>query len=259
MLQIETMSFFADNIRLLRGKKKISQAELAAKLIITRSAYAAYESGRIQPGPDILIKMSKYFNISIDLLLTVDIGKYPLEEMINLPNNRIILPIVVDQQGNNYIEIVTQTASMGYLKGFSDPEYIEGLSRMSLPFLGHGKYRAFVADGDSMPPFVDKTKVIGEYVEKLEDLKKGNKYIFVTLEGITFKTFVEKKGNTITVSADNSLYEPYDIASENILEIWKYINGILPKDYNLSYSNEVDLHQIIQELRKDIKVLNSKL
>lgn len=259
MLQIETMSFFVDNIKLLRSKKKISQAELAAQLIITRSAYAAYESGRVQPGADILIKMSKYFNISIDLLLTVDIGKYPLEEMINLPNNRIVLPVVVDPKGNNYIEIVAQKASMGYLKGFSDPEYIEGLSRMSLPFLRHGKYRAFMADGDSMPPFVDKTHVIGEYVEKLEDLKKGNKYIFVTSDGITFKTLVENKGNAITVSADNSFYESYDIALENVLEIWEYTSGILPKDYNLGYSNEINLHQIIQELRKDIKKLNSKL
>jgi tartrate dehydratase beta subunit/fumarate hydratase class I family protein len=52
--------------------------------------------------------------VSIDLLLTVDIRKYPLEDVVNLPANKVLLPIVVDTEGNNFIEIVPQKASMGY-------------------------------------------------------------------------------------------------------------------------------------------------
>jgi hypothetical protein len=40
-----------------------------------------------------------------------------------------------------------------------------------------------------MPPFADQSILIGEYVEKLEDLKANKEYIFVTQEGITYKTF----------------------------------------------------------------------
>lgn len=94
------------------------------------------------------------------------------------------------------------------MNGFSDPEYIESLSRIQLPFLGHGVFRVFMADGDSMPPFADGTCVIGEYVEKLEDLKKGKEYMFITLEGYTFKTFVKRSKTTLTVTADNALIKP---------------------------------------------------
>jgi len=47
----------------------------------------------------------------------------------------IVLPIRVDSDGNNEIEIIPQKASMGYLNGYGDPEYIEGLETISLPFL----------------------------------------------------------------------------------------------------------------------------
>ncbi|MCY0976397.1 helix-turn-helix domain-containing protein [Chryseobacterium wangxinyae] len=254
------MSFFADNIRLLRGKKKISQAELAAQLIITRSAYAAYESGRIQPGADILIKISKHFNISIDLLLTVDIGKYPLEDVLKLQDNRIVLPIVVDKLGNNSIEVIPQKASMGYLSGYSDPEYIESLQRISLPFLTNGKYRAFPAKGDSMPPFRDGSYIIGKYIENIEDLKPNKSYIFVTLnDGISYKRLKEKSKKKITVSADNSFYEPYDISLGEIVEIWQYASGIFPEDFEADQLDSYHLKDMFLELRKDIRGLDDKI
>jgi len=260
LLQIVTMSFFADNIRLLRGRKKISQEDLAGILVITRSAYAAYESGRVQPAPEILIKISRYFNISIDLLLTVDIRKYPLEKMINLTDNRIVLPVVVDPQEKGFIEIIPHKASMGYLNGYSDPEYIESLQRISLPFLTNGKYRAFPADGDSMPPFSDGSYIIGKYVEKIQDLKPDKAYIFVTRnEGITYKVFVSKNKQSITVRADNSYYEPYDIPMSAILEIWQYATGLLPEDYRIyNEPDTMSVKEMYLELKKDIKKLRSK-
>ena len=126
---------FSDNIVFLRGKKNKSQHKLAGELILTRSRYVSYEYGAAEPPIEVLIRISKYFNISIDLLVTVDIRKFPLEEMVNLPGNKILLPVVVDPEGNNYIEIVPQKASMGYLKGFSDPEYIESLQKCIYLFL----------------------------------------------------------------------------------------------------------------------------
>ncbi|AZB29781.1 hypothetical protein EB354_11250 [Chryseobacterium balustinum] len=99
-----------------------------------------------------------------------------------------MLLVVVDPEGNKFIEIFPQKASMGYLNGFSDPEYIESLPRIQLPFLGHGIFRGFMADGDSMPPFAYGTCVIGEYVE----LKSGKEYMFITTEDYTFQTFSKK-------------------------------------------------------------------
>ncbi|MCU7614363.1 helix-turn-helix domain-containing protein [Chryseobacterium sp. GMJ5] len=254
------MSIFSDNIRFLRGKRNLSQQSFAESIGMSRVRYSKYEDGRSEPPYEILISISKFFNISIDLLLTLDIKKYPLEEMLQLSDKRILLPIIVDQSGNNSIEIIPQKASMGYLSGYSDPEYIENLQRISLPFLTHGKYRAFPAQGDSMPPFKDGSYIIGKYVENIEDLKSGKSYIFITLDdGITYKRLNAKKENFITVSADNEFYEPYDIDLKNIVEIWQYASGIFPEEFDTDSPHNYNVKDLFLELRKDIKELNHKI
>ena len=254
------MSIFSENIRFLRAQKNLSQQELADRISMSRVRYSKYEDGRSEPPYELLIKISKYFNISIDLLLTVDIRKYPLEEVLKLPNNRIVLPVVVDKLGNNSIEIVPQKASMGYLSGYSDPEYIESLQRISFPFLTNGKYRAFPAKGDSMPPFKDGSYIIGKYVENIDDLKPNKSYVFVTLnDGISYKRLVSRNRKSITVAADNSFYEPYDISLGEIVEIWQYASGVFPEDFEPYPLDRHNLKDMFLELRKDIKGLDDKV
>ncbi|GAA5102396.1 hypothetical protein GCM10023210_43400 [Chryseobacterium ginsengisoli] len=226
------MSIFSENIRLLRGKLGKTQRELSEQIQITSSRYSSYENGKSKPPVDVLIRISKIFHVSIDLLLSIDLKKHSLEDMLKLPDNRIVLPVVIDQNGNESIEIVSQKASMGYLTGYSDPDYIESLQRISLPFLKNGKFRAFPADGDSMPPFKDGSFIIGKYMEGINDLKSGNTYVFITLnDGITYKRLKAKNKNSITVSADNTFYEPYDIPFGEIVEVWQYATGIFPEDF----------------------------
>ncbi|WP_407404615.1 XRE family transcriptional regulator [Chryseobacterium sp.] len=253
------MSVLSDNIRFLRGRQNISQQKISEFLMITRVRYAKYEDGTSEPPIEILLRISKYFNLSIDLLLTIDIRKYPLEDILKLPDNRIVLPIVVDQLGNNSIEIVPQKASMGYLSGYSDPEYIENLQRITLPFLTGGKYRAFPAQGDSMPPFKDGSYIIGKYVEHIDDLKTNKSYIFVTLnDGISYKRLVTTNEKSITVAADNSFYKPYDIPSREIIEIWQYASGIFPEDFEPDNFENYNLKDMFLEIRRDIQELDQK-
>ena len=199
------MSILSDNMRFLRTMQKFSQQKIADTLFITRGRYAKYEDGSSEPPIEILMRISKYFSISIDLLVGVDLRKYPLEEMLNLPDNRVLVPITVDTSGNNQIEIIPQKASMGYLNGYSDPDYIESLQTISLPFLRNGKYRAFPASGDSMPPYKDGTYIVGKYVENLADLKTDKTYIFIKInDGIIYKRFQFHEGNFLCVKSDNT-------------------------------------------------------
>ncbi|KFF14096.1 XRE family transcriptional regulator [Chryseobacterium soli] len=254
------MSIFSDNIRFLRTQKNLSQQELADQILMSRVRYSKYEDGRSEAPYELLIRISKYFNLSIDLLLTVDIRKYPLEDVLKLPDNRIVLPVVVDQLGNNSIEIVPQKASMGYLSGYSDPEYIESLQRISLPFLTNGKYRAFPVQGDSMPPFKDGSFIIGKYVENIDDLKQNKSYVFVTLnDGISYKRFTSRNKKSITVVADNSFYKPYDIPLGEVVEIWQYASGIFPEDFEPDRLENYNLKEMFLEIRKDIQGLDEKI
>ncbi|MEI7487015.1 MAG: LexA family transcriptional regulator [Chryseobacterium sp.] len=254
------MSIFSENIRFLRTQKNLSQQELADRISMSRVRYSKYEDGRSEAPYELLIRISKYFNVSIDLLLTVDIRKYPLENVLKLPDNRIVLPVVVDELGNNSIEIVPQKASMGYLSGYSDPEYIENLQRITLPFLTGGKYRAFPAQGDSMPPFKDGSYIIGKYVENIDELKPNKSYVFVTLnDGISYKRFTSRNKKSITVAADNSFYKPYDIPLGEVVEVWQYASGLFPEDFEPDQLENYNLKEMFLEIRKDIQGLDEKI
>ena len=54
----------------IRKKKKYSQLKVALELSISREALSHYENGKRSPDLDMLIKLSHYFGVSIDYLIT---------------------------------------------------------------------------------------------------------------------------------------------------------------------------------------------
>jgi transcriptional regulator with XRE-family HTH domain len=247
------MSLFSDNLRALRIKHKISQEKLAENLQITRGRYVKYEDGTSEAPYDILKKMAYYFHISIDLLLSVDVRKIDIEDMLKLENNRLILPIQVDREGENFIEVVTQKVKAGYLNGYSDPEYIESLQQISLPFLGTGKHRGFPVEGDSMPPHEDGSIIIGRYVEKLGEVQDGKTYILITRnEGMVYKRLNKNKKNALVLESDNSFYPNYEVPLSDILEIWEYQCNIGRSDKKQELNEIESMKEILLEVKRDI-------
>lgn len=254
------MSILSDNIRYLRGQLELSQQKVADALLITRGRYSKYEDAAADPPLDILLKISKYFNVSIDLLLSVDIRKYPLDTIINLPSNKIVIPVVVDNAGENKIEIIPHKASMGYLNGYGDPEYIESLQTISLPFLRNGKFRAFPAKGDSMPPYNDGTFIVGKFIEHPDYMTLNRTFIFVTRsEGITYKRYIGKTSAGLIVNADNSFYKPYEILFTDIYEIWEFACAINTEEFILNNLDSTNLADVLENLQRDIEILRKQL
>ncbi len=251
------MLHIADNLKYLRNKRNLSQTEAAEAMQLHRDRYRKYEDGSNTPPAEILVAISRFYHVSIDLLLTVELRKVPPEQLLQLENNRILFPITVDPKGDNLIEVVLQKAKAGYLGGYSDPEYIESLPQVSVPFLGSGKYRGFPVEGDSMPPLGDGSIVVGEYMESLSGLKRGNTYILVTVnEGIVYKRLQQLQGDLLWVESDNDFYPPYTVPAEEVLEIWEYRFHIgrthrkedkLPDSFHAMW---MDLRQEIGKLRK---------
>ena len=253
------MSILSENMRHLRGQQKYAQQKIADDLLITRGRYAKYEDGSSEPPIEILIRLSKYYRISIDLLVGLDLSKYTLEKMMKLPDNRTILPITVDEKGENKIEIIPEKAQMGYLQGYSDPGYIEKLQTISLPFLRNGKFRAFPASGDSMPPFKNGTFIVGKYVENVSDLKSNKTYIFITQnEGVVYKRFEKKTARNITVSSDNPLYKPYDIKLSELVEIWEYACSINTVEFETETLDMMTVKDMFLSLKKEIDLIKKR-
>lgn len=238
----------ATNIRVLRELKKLSQEALATELDITRARLGAYEENRNEPPIELIIKLADYFQISIDALLRADLRKTNPEHLIKIGSNRTLLPIVVDKENNDRIEVVTQKASAGYLNGYGDPDYIEKLPLMNLPFKVTGKHRAFPIKGDSMPPLKNGDFVIGKYVESITGVKNGNTYVLVTKEeGVVYKrAYKNDNQNLLELHSDNRNYSPYQVRLSEVLELWEFVCCLNISDKK---EEEISLGSVMQMLR----------
>ena len=56
-------------LKLIRKQKKYNQLKVAMDLSISREALSHYENGKRSPDIDMLVKLSQYFNVSIDFLI----------------------------------------------------------------------------------------------------------------------------------------------------------------------------------------------
>lgn len=238
-------------------KKELSQSKVAESLAISRDRLAKYEEGKSQPPLEILVRLSRYYHVSTDLLLTVDIRKVDMDGLIRLEDNHILLPVAVDARGEHAIEIIPHRAKASYLAGYSDPEFIESLQHVSLPFLGSGKFRLFAIDGDSMPPHKDSSYIVGRYVEKLEEMKAGKSYIVVTPDGMAYKRLGSRKGNALVLESDNSFYAPFEVKASEILQVWEYAGSIATEEIDASDLAPESVKDMLQEIRKDVAALRA--
>ena len=167
--------YFTSNIKILRKRKGRTQDEVAFTLKLKRSTLSGYENGVAQPGIEVLIAFSGYFNISIDTLLKVDMSKLSESQLGELErgydayvkgSNLRVLTTSVNSDKRENIELVPEKAKAGYTTGYADPEYIGELPVFTLPFLSDKrKYRTFQLKGDSMLPIPDGSWVTGEFLQ----------------------------------------------------------------------------------------------
>lgn len=240
------MSILSENLKVLRARKELGQQGLADILAITRGAYQKYEEGKSEPPHVNLIKLSNYYSITIDILLQVDLRKTDPSDLLKL-DNRLLFPVQVTDDDRQPIEIIPESAQAGYTLGYGDPEFIQSLETMSLPFLGGGKFRTFPITGDSMLPNVKSgSYVVGEYVEHLSAVKNGKTYIILTRDdGMAYKRVV-KGVKSLELHSDNKYYEPYTITTNDINELWEFKAVIsLEDDEPVTVTNEQILDSIV--------------
>jgi len=246
------------NIRHLRTLRKFSQERFADELGWTRSMVGSYEEGRSEPPIDRLIDLSIYFNLPIDILVKNDLRKATDTSFIQIGSQRVLFPITVDENNDDLIEIVPTKASAGYLAGYADPEYIEQLQKIKLPFLPTGTHRAFPINGDSMLPVKDGSFIVAKYVEDIKDIKDGKTYIVLTKDdGLVYKRVynqIEKRG-TLELKSDNKAYEPYQVNMGDVLELWEFTCCINTQEYNEKELKMSSIMNMFQELKVELEAV----
>ena len=263
--------YFTSNIKFLRKRRGRTQDDVAVALNLKRSTLSGYENGVAQPGIDILVSFSGYFNMSIDTLLKIDMTSLSESQLGELErgydayikgSNLRVLTTTVDPGNRENIELVAEKAKAGYTTGYADPEYIGELPVFTLPFLSDKrKYRTFQLKGDSMLPIPDGSWVTGEFLQDWMNIVSGKAYIVFTLnDGIVFKILennIPQDGKLVLFSL-NPLYEPYEVHINEVKEIWKFVNYIsseLPEPV----LPEKQIFQSIAQMKNDLYRIKAKL
>jgi transcriptional regulator with XRE-family HTH domain len=208
------------NLKYLRKLRGWTQEEFAQKLDIKRSLIGAYEEERADPRLDVLEIIADMFKLSLDELLLKDLSSVESTGTYLQKRRLLKTSLAADR---NLIHFVPVKAAAGYLTSYADTEFIDELNTFTLPMLSGGHYRAFEIIGDSMMPTPSGSIIVGEKVESIDDVKNGMAYIVVSKnEGIVYKRIQKNNKNKskMTLESDNQSFQPYQINTADIVELW---------------------------------------
>jgi transcriptional regulator with XRE-family HTH domain len=248
------MSVAGQNLKYLRKLRGWTQEEFAAKLGIKRSLLGAYEEERAEPRIDVLEIVGDMFKLTLDELLRKELS----DAKGNYLSKRRAQKMT---SATNDIQLVPVKAAAGYLAGYADPEFLDELNTFTLPMLAPGNYRAFEIVGDSMLPTTSGSVIVGEKVDDLDEVKSNQTYIVVSRnEGIVYKRVMKnnKSRTKLTLVSDNTAYQPYNVNTDDVLEVWR-AQMIISKA-NIQQRWDVNqLANLVSNLQDQVSSLKKKM
>ncbi len=226
------MIFFSENIKRLRLKKEVSQAEMAVSIGIPRTTLSSYEQNVSQPDMEGLLVIANYFGVDVNDLLTkrlaIDIqlnekgriNKKAKNAQIDAPvksNNYPIEPILTLTSEPsffyqpNVLDAERKTAAV-ILQMLQDADKGLIAPTLYLPNLGTGRHLRIQIADDSMYPLIkDKDIVIATKVpEGPSGLKDGQVYIcFNKDDNVDCRRLYRAENDQVEMMPDNEDYKPY--------------------------------------------------
>ena len=112
---------FSDTLKKLREKNKLTQEQLAEKLMISKATVSHYEQGINKPNLDTIIKLAEIFDVSVDYLLGRTSVSTPFSSLKKSFTSEISLDdfitmlLSLDEQQQN--DLITQ---MEYIRFHND-------------------------------------------------------------------------------------------------------------------------------------------
>jgi transcriptional regulator with XRE-family HTH domain len=250
------MSLAGRNLKYLRKLRGWTQEEFANKLGIKRSLIGAYEEERADPRLEVLEIISEIFKVSLDELLLKDLSE--AKGANYLAKRRQMKMMSADR---NVIHFVPVKAAAGYLAGYGDSEFIDELNTFTLPMLAGGSYRAFEIIGDSMMPTPSGSVIVGEKIENMDSVKNNAAYIVVSKnEGIVYKRVVKnnKNKNKLTLVSDNPAFQPYQVQTADVLEMWQ-AQAVINKVTHHQRWDVDSLVNLVSNLQDQVSSLKKKM
>ena len=263
----------------LAENKEISKQDFFRKTGLKYSNFTGKSKESDLTSKSVAEILLKYPDVSPEWLLTGNGEMLRSQEALAVkpPRVEIIEPIkiegrnlmpkvvVVDDEDNDRIPLVSVKAQAGYLEGYEDCNYIEELPTYSLPEMRNGTFRMFQVNGFSMyPTLQDGSYVIGEFVENWEWLSDNRVCVVVTeRDGVIVKRVINraKERGFLYCKSDNRDYKHIKVMLEDVKEIWECKAHISFEflDPITNYQKIAELEVNVSELQDKIKQLETQL
>jgi len=181
-------------LKALRENRKLTQKDLSEIFGVTPKAISFYELGERQPPYNLLIKLAKYFDVSVDYLLGIEKDNTSISAKANripvLGTVAAGIPIDTIQEIEDYEEIPST---------WGDPREYFGLK----------------IKGRSMEPRIWNGDTI--IVHKQSDVDSGQMaVVLVNGNDATVKNVKKLPQGIILVALNTSVYEPHFYSKEDI-------------------------------------------
>ncbi len=106
-----------NNLKQIRNNKNLLQTKVAMDLNITQETISSYETGRVFPSSDMLIKLADYYNTSIDYLLCRTKYDMPINSI--KPNNITDEDFIILNKINK-LSNIQKAKVQGYIDGLNE-------------------------------------------------------------------------------------------------------------------------------------------
>ena len=216
-----------NNLKILRQRKGVTQKDVANHIGVTPSAYGQYEVGSRSMNPDVLAKLSDYFDVSIDVILgrlTVS-GTTAVKEIVVKPEieyeDEIWIPVVASLHcgygtaGEPYTIIDRQKVPRSYKTRYGDDLVLN------------------YATGDSMFPTIKSGDLMLCYPGDIWD---DGTIVIVTVNGSdTVKRIYHAYDGGIDLIPDNPKYKYVHYSGKDIedlqIKVLGHVITVLPKEF----------------------------
>lgn len=173
-----------EQLKVLRKREGMTQAEVSAKLGIDRSTYAKYETGQSEPNFDMVQKLASLYSTTVDFLIS--------GSKIQDCSNGKWIPVLGVVAAGIPIEAV---------------ENIIDWEQISAALAATGEFFGLLVKGSSMEPRIREGDVV--IVRKQEDADTGDTaVVLVNGESATVKRIKKEPDGGIWLLPNNPAFEP---------------------------------------------------
>ena len=225
------MKYISTNLKFLRKKRKLTQAQFSDIVGLANTNVPSWESGNSIPSLSILYKYSKEFNISMDVLLDVDLN-FSDSEVDNAP--------IVSRSKNLFME---------------DPA-VYGKEQVVVPGVDY-KAVTVPVEGDSMSPvLMHGDYVVGEEVSDVQSVRQ-NSLCIVCMAGRLEVKYVTRYEAGLRLVSESDKNKSELVEWGDIVSVWEVRVRITESIGVVGHPDYLRLVGEVEELRKSIDNLKN--